>query len=83
MILVASIVLATVFSMAAMAQPSPAGPERLRPLPEVSQNLKTGPEIGALIPGFQLPDQNGATRSLKDLSGPKGLVLAFVRSADW
>lgn len=57
--------------------------DRLRPLPEVSQNLKTGPAVGAKIPAFQLPDQSGTPRSLKDLSGPKGLVLAFVRSADW
>jgi hypothetical protein len=66
-----------------MSQELGAQPNRLRPLPEVSQNMKTGPEIGATIPPFQLPDQDGNPRSLKDLAGLKGLVLAFVRSADW
>ena len=56
---------------------------RLRPLPETSGNMKTGPEIGQSIPGFTAPDQNGRPRTLADLRGEKGLVLAFVRSADW
>lgn len=43
----------------------------------------TGPEPGQRIPDFALPDQNGALRSLADLSGPDGLLLVFHRSADW
>jgi hypothetical protein len=77
--LLAGTLLAATFAVHGIAQE----PERLRPLPEVSVNLKTGPEIGAAIPQFALRDQTGASRSLQDLSGPKGLVLAFVRSADW
>ncbi|MEZ5355852.1 MAG: hypothetical protein R2762_24735 [Bryobacteraceae bacterium] len=45
--------------------------------------VPTGPEVGKKIPGFSLPDQNGKMQSLRSLAGPKGLVLAFVRSADW
>jgi hypothetical protein len=43
----------------------------------------TGPEPGEQLPEFALPDQNGAVRSLADLTGPNGLLLVFHRSADW
>lgn len=42
-----------------------------------------GPPVGASVPAFALPDQNGHTRDLRSLSGPKGLMLVFFRSADW
>lgn len=42
-----------------------------------------GPETGQPIPSFSLPDQHGVTRTLSDISGPKGAVLVFIRSADW
>lgn len=42
-----------------------------------------GPSVGATLPSFQLKDQDGKTQSLKALSGPKGLMLVFFRSADW
>jgi hypothetical protein len=48
-----------------------------------SPAIKTGPETGTRIPPFQLPDQNGRLQSLESLRGDKGLMLAFVRSADW
>ena len=35
------------------------------------------------FPISRLPDQHGKTRTLKDLSGPNGLLLVFSRSADW
>ena len=41
------------------------------------------PDTGQRIPGFALPDQFGAIRTLNDLSGPNGLLLVFHRSADW
>jgi peroxiredoxin len=43
----------------------------------------TGPNAGQKIPNFSLPDQNGKKQSLMTLAGPNGLVLSFVRSADW
>ena len=42
-----------------------------------------GPQVGATVPNFSLPDQRGVTRSLKSLMGPKGAILVFFRSADW
>jgi hypothetical protein len=61
------------------AQESP----RLRPLPKASRNLKSGPDVGAPVPVFTLQDQYGAPRNFDNLRGAKGLVLVFVRSADW
>ena len=44
---------------------------------------KLGPQVGERVPDFRLPDQNGATRTLQSIMGPKGTVLVFIRSADW
>lgn len=74
---------ATLLAAAVAALVAAEDRTRLRPLPDTSKNLKTGPAVGQRIPDFSLPDQSGKTRSLKDLRGPKGLVLAIVRSADW
>ncbi len=45
--------------------------------------IRTGPEIGAKLPNFEASDQDGKTRKLSDLLGPKGAVLVIYRSADW
>jgi len=45
--------------------------------------VKTGPEVNATIPSFSLPDQNGITQTLASITGPKGAMLVFYRSADW
>jgi peroxiredoxin len=43
-----------------------------------------GPPIGAKAPDIgTLSDQKGTSRSLSSLMGDNGLVLFFVRSADW
>ena len=42
-----------------------------------------GPAIGVKAPDFELSDQNGQMQTLRSLSGPKGLMLVFFRSADW
>ena len=44
---------------------------------------KLGPQVGATVPDFTLPDQHGTVRSFKSLMGPKGAILVFFRSADW
>jgi len=54
-----------------------------QPLPKTDQNMKTGPAVGAAIPKFEALDQNGHRQTFETLRGPKGLVLLFVRSADW
>lgn len=48
-----------------------------------NEGYRTGPEIGDKVPDFTLTDQRGQTRALNDLTGPKGLLLVFSRSADW
>lgn len=48
-----------------------------------NDGYRTGPEVGAALPNFHLPDQNGRLKSLDQMMGPKGLLLVFTRSADW
>lgn len=48
-----------------------------------NRNVTSGIRVGQRAPDFSLRDQNGRVRSLHDVSGPKGLLLVFVRSADW
>jgi hypothetical protein len=47
------------------------------------QNVRTGPAVGQPVPDFSLQDQSGRTQTLKSVSGPKGTMLVFFRSADW
>ena len=44
---------------------------------------KTGPDVGEKIPTFEVRDIDGNVRDFENLKGPNGLVLLFVRSADW
>ena len=48
-----------------------------------TSKITTGPEVGATLPAFEAQDQTGAARNLASLTGPKGLMLVFFRSADW
>ncbi len=57
--------------------------KRLRPLPKLDENVKTGPAVGAPIPKFRAVDQDGRRQTFETLRGSKGLLLMFVRSADW
>jgi hypothetical protein len=56
---------------------------RARHIWATNDGYSTGPDPGERIPEFALPDQSGAIRTLKDLTGPHGLFLVFHRSADW
>jgi hypothetical protein len=38
---------------------------------------------GAVAPPIEMLDQFGRRQTLQSLAGEKGLVLLFVRSADW
>lgn len=42
-----------------------------------------GPQVGAVVPPLSGTDQFGKAQTLASLSGPKGLMLVFSRSADW
>ena len=55
------------------------GPGSPPPVPVEQRGLK----VGERIPELDLVDQTGRSQSLTTLTGPKGLVLLFVRSADW
>jgi hypothetical protein len=44
---------------------------------------EVGPSVGQQIPAFKAIDQFGRQQTLSSLVGSKGLVLLFVRSADW
>ena len=48
-----------------------------------ADHVPTGPAIGATIPALEVNDLNGKTQTLSSLSGSKGLMLVFFRSADW
>jgi peroxiredoxin len=40
--------------------------------------LQTAPALGIPAPNFRLPATDGKTYSLKDVSGPNGVVVAFI-----
>jgi hypothetical protein len=42
-----------------------------------------GPPVGQKLPAFSARDQFGHDQTLASLTGKKGLVLLFFRSADW
>ena len=42
-----------------------------------------GPQVGQVLPTLSLEDQQGVSRDLASLRGPRGLVLVVFRSADW
>ena len=73
-----TLLLAIIFSAPGFSQNSSTDK---RPDPNVG--LKTGPEIGAAIPQFNLPDQNGKMRDLASITGPNGAIILFYRSANW
>lgn len=44
---------------------------------------KIGPRVGATVPPISGVDQFGKPQTLSSISGPKGAMLVFFRSADW
>jgi cytochrome oxidase Cu insertion factor (SCO1/SenC/PrrC family) len=44
---------------------------------------RLGPQVGERVPDFALRDQSGAARTLQSVMGARGLMLVFIRSADW
>lgn len=44
---------------------------------------KLGPQVGARVPDFSLPDQDGRVRTLQSVLERNGAMLVFFRSADW
>lgn len=69
-------------ALAALVTVATAVGGALQPAPAVDTS-KLGPQVGATVPPVSGVDQFGKTQSLASLSGPKGLMLVFSRSADW
>jgi hypothetical protein len=44
---------------------------------------RLGPQVGERVPDFTLRDQTGAPRTLDSVMGARGVMLLFIRSADW
>ncbi len=42
-----------------------------------------GPEVGSRVAPFEAVDQHGDRWDLQRLTGERGLLLLFFRSADW
>ncbi len=59
------------------------GQEVFDPVDSTDDDSQTGIAVGAKVPDFSAVDQNGKTWDFESLTGPKGLVLLFHRSADW
>ncbi len=76
----AGLVAASCLAFGLVAGAAPQQPSTPAMPPDVR---KLGPQVGARVPDFSLPDQHGQTRTLRSLMGPKGLMLVFYRSADW
>jgi cytochrome oxidase Cu insertion factor (SCO1/SenC/PrrC family) len=73
-----ALVLATSFS------PALAGQAAVPATPAAQVDVSAqGPQPGARVPDFTLPDQDGRPRTLASLAGPRGTMLVFSRSADW
>lgn len=42
-----------------------------------------GPQVGDIVPDFELRDQHGQLQTLESVRGPNGSLILFYRSADW
>ena len=49
----------------------------------IGSALAAGPEVGETVPDFEAVDQSGKARNFASLTGERGLLLLFFRSADW
>lgn len=53
-------------------------------VPTFADTIDIGPKIGAKIPtAFAARDQKDVAKNFTDITGSKGVVIAFVRSAKW
>ncbi len=78
-----SAVIAATITCALVSVSARATQQQPAPQPALPDVQKLGPQVGGHVPDFTLLDQNGQSRTLTSLMGPKGLMLMFNRSADW
>jgi hypothetical protein len=48
-----------------------------------SQDFSTGPDVGAALPDFTLPDQHGRPVRFSEARGARRALLVFLRSTRW
>jgi hypothetical protein len=60
-----------------------AGATGVAQQPPAVDTSKIGPQVGATVPPVAGVDQSGTRLTLGSVSGPKGAMLVFFRSADW
>ncbi len=77
------LLLVTIVAVVSLADTGVTQQSRVGQPPAVPDVQKLGPQVGSTVPTFSLIDQDGRTRTLRSLMGPKGLMLVFSRSADW
>ena len=65
------------------ASSAEAAPATMAPASEQTYADAWGPAAGSQIPMLAAADQTGQPQTLSSLSGGKGLLLVFSRSADW
>ena len=63
--------------------PAPGPAASPRPAAAAASGSGPGPVVGAALPAFEAPDQDGQTRTFETLRGPHGLLLNFNRSVLW
>ena len=75
----------TITSSAADTVPNFSGDSALTADPSAEMTFADawGPSTGSQIPQLAAPDHTGQPQTLDSLSGDKGLLLVFSRSADW
>jgi hypothetical protein len=61
--------------------PSPAGAPASAAA--TGKDTAPGPPVGATLPAFAAPDQDGKPQTFDTLRGPNGLLLNFNRSVVW
>ena len=71
---------ALVLLLAASGVPAAAVEAQEAAMPDVPSR---GPPVAPRVPHLPRAPQRGRPRTLASLMGPKGLMLVFVRSADW
>jgi hypothetical protein len=83
----AVVVAATLVQCQGSAAPVPglaAAPVRAGQTPSGDGKAEApGPAVGAALPAFEAPDQDGRPQTFETLRGPNGLLLNFNRSVLW
>ncbi len=82
----AALLAAALVQCTGSAPPTPP-PAAASPAPAAAmasgEGAGPGPAVGAPLPPFEAPDQDGKRQDFESLRGKKGLLLNFNRSVVW